>query len=123
MKAFLLALLLFSLLLTSCSPSAPTETDATKYLNDRGSKSGNLYQVKRLRKTNGKGDDKSYIMDIEVELECLRTKEGPYPPDPHDSYEIYVDGCTKGETIKQAGKLGFVNTEKGWVVYEGMNLY
>ena len=77
MKQTLPTLMLLSLLVTSCSPSTPTEADAVKYLNDKGSNSDNLYKVKNLKKTNGKGDDKSYIMDFEVELECLRTREAP----------------------------------------------
>jgi hypothetical protein len=122
MKSLVLTLMLLTILLTSCSPSTPSEADARKYLNDTGAKRDNLYKVKSLKKTNGKGDDKSYIMDLEVELECLRTEEVAIPG-PHDRYEIYVDGCTKGEIIKRDGKLGFVNTEKGWEVYKGMYLY
>lgn len=123
----LLAVLVIALCLTyfiACSQGTPTEADAIKYLNDQGVKDNNLYKVKSLKKTNGKGNKESYIMDFDVELECLRTKEENFLEfNPDQDYKIRVYSCEKGEVVKRSGKLGFVKSEQGWVVYEGMHLY
>lgn len=98
--------------LVSCS-SAPSESLAVDFINKIGAHN-NLFKVKSLKKTNGMGEGNQYIMEYDLELECLTSNTGNRFFIPELAGQIRCSG--KGEVHRKNGWLQFEKTENGWQV-------
>jgi len=112
-KTLAVALLVMS---SACSSlSNPGESDARQVLEQR---SGGLYKVTSLRKTNGQAFEnsgvKGYRFEYQADVECLKVNwNSPYPP----LSDTFAGGpqCTSvGQVHHMNGTIVFEQTEKGW---------
>lgn len=108
----------FLILFAACSPSMPSETDATRSLEQLSQRHGNLFKVKNVRKTDGQASEfnkvQMYKLVYQAEVECLRSNAETTP------MEIIAQGsppvrCSQiGEPKKVQGVANFQKTEQGW---------
>jgi len=110
----------FLFLSASCS-STPSESEARKFFEEKG-KNINLYEVKSFKKTNGTGNEKSYKMEYEAELQCLRQNvtnfSGLDAVDNEDTKKgkFAIKCRTPNAVVKNQGTLLFEKMETGWRV-------
>lgn len=107
--ALFFVVLLFLFAACSSAPSAPSESEGKRVLDEKGAQL-NLFRVKTFKKTNAIGDERTYTMEYEAQLECLQSDTGPmaYPG-------FFSINCqTKGQVINTKGELVFEKTESGW---------
>ena len=101
--------------IVACGSSYPSESTARTVLENMGK--NDRFTVRTFTKTNGKGDDKRYIVEYDAELECGRDTRGAV-------MSGYAFGCVKqpGRMIEESGTIPFEKTEKGWRGPDG-NVY
>lgn len=110
-----LTILLLVLFAACSSLSNPGESDARQVLEQR---SGGLYKVSSLRKTDGQSFEnsgvKGYRFEYAADVECLKANwNSPYPPLRDD----FAGGpqCTSvGQVHHMNGTITFQQTENGW---------
>lgn len=117
-KTKIVAVTLLFLLFACSSFSNPGESDARQVLEQR---SGGLYKITKLQKTNGQSFEssgvKGYRFEYSADVECLKVNwDSPYPPLQDD----FAGGpqCTNvGQLHHMNGTITFQKSEKGWRAY------
>lgn len=94
---------------TACT-STPSDSDGRKFIDD-WDQGVDLYTVKSFTKTNGMGDEKTYTMEYQAEIECLKVN---YTPNTVVASGFFNECRQKGQVVKAMGKIQFEKTENGW---------
>jgi hypothetical protein len=115
MKAFMkvVATLLLVIGTLACS-SAPSESEAKKFLDEQGLKSGQ-YRVVALKKTNAKISKDLYSLEYEANLECMVAEPSYGAFRDHRAFgDFSLMNCDKvGRRIAVHGTINFEITENG----------
>jgi hypothetical protein len=101
-----------SALVLACGISYPSESAGRRYCEQNETIEGYL-KLKSFKKTNGIGDDRSYILEYEAEVECQTVNTL------HGTPRI-IGVCKEvGQIFKKSGRIQFQKTENGWRAPDG----
>ena len=106
-------LLLFIAMALGCAggSSSPTIEGVQHKIEERliQKRLENNLRVVSVRKVNGFPRERTYTMEIEVELQCLDPRESRF------GIQICQEYAT-GEIYKRPGRAEFENSENGWLL-------
>jgi len=102
-----------SAFVVACGSSYPSESAGRRYCEKNCGTIDGYLKLKSFKKTNGIGDDRSYEMEYEIEVECLSVTITPGISE--------IGGVCKkvGQIFKESGRIRFQKTENGWRAPDG----